>query len=328
MKYKYDVITIGGATEDITFFSDKGMLIDNKNDILRQKLIAFEYGAKINVDNFLSTFGGGAANSAVSFSNFGLKTSTILSVGDDIRGENIINNLKKLNVDTGLIQKYKNISSGLSFVLICQNNERIVFSNRAANSDLKITNKEIKELKNTKWVYITSLTGKWKEDMRKIFSIKSINISWNPGHTQLIDGKKNMGIYLKNTKVLHLNKDEAIELVVSDRRFKNMENLFLDNIKNLLQIIKSWGPEIVVITCGRQGSYSYDGLNLYHQGIIKEKRTVDKTGVGDAYGSAFIAGLEIYKGDIKKSLLLGAKNSSSVLSIQGAQNGLLKIKNI
>jgi len=40
---KYDIITIGGATEDITFYTKEGVLIDNKKDVLRQKLLAFEY---------------------------------------------------------------------------------------------------------------------------------------------------------------------------------------------------------------------------------------------------------------------------------------------
>ena len=32
---KYDFITVGGATEDITFYTSEGVLIDNKGDILR-----------------------------------------------------------------------------------------------------------------------------------------------------------------------------------------------------------------------------------------------------------------------------------------------------
>jgi len=47
-------------------------LIDNKQDILRQKLLAFEYGAKINSEKVVHGFGGGAANTAVSFASLGL----------------------------------------------------------------------------------------------------------------------------------------------------------------------------------------------------------------------------------------------------------------
>ena len=55
----YDMITIGGATEDITFYTAEGLLINNKKDLTKQKLLAFEYGAKIKIDKSFSGFGGG-----------------------------------------------------------------------------------------------------------------------------------------------------------------------------------------------------------------------------------------------------------------------------
>ncbi len=152
-------------------------------------------------------------------------------------------------------------------------------------------------------------------------------VAWNPGSEQLKAGASVLKKYFKKTKVLCLNKDEAIELVISDKRYKNKNNSFFNN-NNLLKIIKEMGPEIVVITLGRSGSIAYDGKKIYNQEIIKEQRRVDTTGVGDAHNSAFVYGLELYDGDIQKALILGARNSASVISAQGAQNGLLKKKDI
>ncbi|KKT83646.1 MAG: Carbohydrate kinase PfkB, partial [candidate division WWE3 bacterium GW2011_GWC2_44_9] len=50
-------------------------------DLTKQKLLAFEYGAKIMADKIYYTFGGGGANSAVSFANLGLKTAMVAKVG-------------------------------------------------------------------------------------------------------------------------------------------------------------------------------------------------------------------------------------------------------
>jgi len=47
------------------------------------------------------------------------------------------------------------------------------------------------------------------------------------------------------------------------------------------------------------------------------------TGVGDAFHSSFWAGLELYRGDIKRALRLAVLNTASVVSKVGAQNGLL-----
>ncbi len=335
---KYDVITIGGATEDITFYTKEGMLIANRKDISRQKLLAFEYGTKIKIDKSHSTFGGGAANSAISLSRLGFKVVSLLAVGRDIRGQRIIENLKNYKVDIKLIQKIKDVETGFSFLLVGNDNEHIVFSNRAANSELRITNSELRMLKKTKQVYLTSLSGDWNIILNKIFSLIpptpfnkggiSPKISWNPGNIQLCGGINMIGKYLKKTEVLMVNKDEAIELVVSDRKYRNKPFSFLNKIENLLKILKSYGPNIVVITDGRHGAHAYNGNKLYRQKVVKEKKRVDTTGVGDAFNSSFTAGLELYNGDIKKAMMLGAKNSASVIAKQGAQNGLLTKKDI
>ncbi len=320
---KYDFITIGGATEDITFYTREGILIDNKKDILRQKLLAFEYGAKIKVDKAHLSFGGGAANTAVSLSRLGFKTASLICVGDDNRGKRILANLKKQKVNVKLAQKLKRRESGFSFLLVGPNNEHIVFSNRAANSQLRITNYELRILRKTKWIYLTSLSGKWQDVLEKVFSVNKVKIVWNPGHIQLKAGTKKIGKYIKKSAVLCLNKDEAIELVVS--KYKKNTTKYLNNVKNLLKDLKCMGPGMVVITNGKYGADVYDGENFYHQNILKEKRRVDTTGVGDAFGSSFVAGLELYNGNIKKATGLSMRNTASVIGQQGAQNGLIQL---
>ncbi len=323
---KYDIITIGGATEDITFYTREGILIKNKKDILRQKLLAFEYGAKIKIDKAHSTFGGGAANAAACLARLNFRVAAMVAIGDDSRGERIIANFQKQGVNTSLVKKIKDIETGFSFLLVGPGNEHIVFSNRAANSKLQITKEDLNNLKNCQWIYLTSLSGNWRSVLRCIFSLNKIKIAWNPGHIQLNSGIKTIGRWLTKTEVLVLNKDEAIELVVSDKQYRNSSSRFLNNIKNLLKILKEWGPNIMVITNGRYGADAYDGVNFYYQPALKEKRRVDTTGVGDAFGSTFIAGLNIYNRDIQKSMHLAARNTASVIAKQGAQNGLIKLR--
>lgn len=323
---KYDIITIGGATEDITFYTNEGILINNKKDVLRQRLLAFEYGAKLQIDKAHSTFGGGAANTAVCFSRFGFNAASLVAVGDDNRGEMIIKNLEKFKVDISLVQKKEKIESGFSFLLVGPGNEHIVFSDRAANTKLEITDLEFLNLKNTNWIYMTSLSGKWRDVVKKVFSVKGAKIAWNPGHIQLHSGIRAIGKYFSKLKVLIINKDEAIELVVSSK--KTRDRKFLNNVNNLLKTIHGWGPEIVVITSGKDGADAYDGKKIYHQNVIKEKNRLDTTGVGDAFGASFISGLELYNRNIKKAMRLGIKNTASTISQQGAQNGLLSKKDI
>jgi len=325
---KYDLISIGGATEDITFYTTEGVLMDNKGDVLRQKLICFEYGAKIKVDRSHTTFGGGAANAAVSASRLGLRSAIIACVGLDSRGEAIKENLATQGVDSSLVQVSEKKETGFSFLLTGPGNEHVVFSNRASNDEVKISLRESDALKDTKWVYITSLSGEWREVLEKIFKAEGPKIAWNPGHRQLLLGYKAIGGYLKKAEVLLVNKDEAIELVKSHKDYSSKDNKFLNDIRNLLTVISSWGPKTVVITNGRHGAYAQVGKKSYFQKILKEKKRLNTTGVGDAFGSSLVAGLEIYRGDIKKAMLLGVKNTASVVAHYGAQTGLLTLKEI
>lgn len=320
---KYDFITLGGAVEDITIFTSEALVIDNKKDILRQKLMAFEYGAKLQVDHAFSTFGGGAANAAVNLAGLGFSVASFVALGDDIRAQAVLDNFQKKNVDTRLIQRIKNCDTGFSFLVAASDSEHVAFSNRAASSQLSIGTQDLKSLKNTDWIYITSLSGKWRDILKKAFSL-GVKIAWNPGQTQLDAGFGSLRNYLKKTTVFSLNKDEAIQLVISNSNYKDKDNRFLNNVRNLLKVIKSFGPKIVVVTNGKHGADAYDGETFYHQDILKEKKRVDTTGVGDAFASTFVAGLNIFDGDIQRSMLAGCRQTASVIGEQGAQNGLLK----
>jgi len=215
-------------------------------------------------------------------------------------------------------------TTGFSFLLVGQSNEHICFSNRGASDELRITNYELRIAENAKWLYLTSLSGAWQQTLNKIFSVRGAKIAWNPGHRQIIGGVKVLKKYLRRTACLIVNKDEAIELALSDKKYKNKSAAYSNNVKNLLAALIAFGPKVVVITSGRQGADARLGDKIYHQPVINEKRRVDTTGVGDAFGSSFIAGLELFDGDIKKALVLAAKNSAAEIGEQGAQNGLLR----
>lgn len=323
----YDFITIGGATRDISFFTDQGLLIDNPRDILRQKLLAFEYGAKIRVDRFNYTYGGGAANAAVNFANFGLKSACLAAVGADENGKEIIKNLKERGVSTRLVKKIAKENSGFSFVLISKG-ERIIFTQRGANGKLEVTPANLQAIKNSKNIYISSLSGNWLPILKKVFSLVrryDIKVSWNPSEAQYLAGLDKLAPFLENTYLFSVNKDEAIELALISAGNKKLNHRFLNDERNLLKIIKGFGPKIAVVTSGSKGAYAYDGHDFYYQPILKEQKRVDTTGVGDVFNSTLAAGLEIYQGDIKKALLLGAKNTASKIAHLGAQNGLIKI---
>lgn len=325
---KYDFITIGGATEDVLIFTDEGVLIDNKKDVLKQKLLAFEYGAKVKVNKTFRSFGGGASNAAVALSRLGFNTACLAAVGGDERGKNIINNLKIEKVGINLIQKVEDDVSGFTPIIVDKNGEHVTFSIRGANSRLEISDSLLKKINSTRNIYITSLSEKWQNILKSVFSLKNVKIAWNPGHIQLAAGRQALRKFLAQTNVLILNLDEARELVLSDKAYYKSPLSLFDKVDELLKIINNWGPEIVVITQNEKGASAYDGKKFYFMAAIKNKKALNTVGVGDAFGATFVAGLEFYKGDINKSLELAVKNSASVVRSLGAETGLMTKKQI
>ena len=325
----YDFITVGGATRDISFFTDQGVILDNKKDILRQKILAFESGAKIKVDKFYYSYGGGSANAAVCLGNFGLKIACLAPIGDDHNGRMIVENLKARKIDISLIQKIPKAESGSSFILIAPSGERIIFAQRGANKNLIINGKDLLNLKNTKNIYIASLAGNWSSNLKKIFSVINIengqNVFWNPGMTQLIGGADKIKSYLKKTTILACNVDEALALIMNTEGYRDFNRKVLNNVESLIKIIHSFGPEIVVITQGLDGVTVFDGKKIIHRGVVKAKKCVDTTGVGDIFNSSFAAGWVLYKGNISKAINLSLKNAAVKVTHIGAQNSLIKL---
>ncbi|MDD3284986.1 MAG: carbohydrate kinase family protein [Patescibacteria group bacterium] len=319
---KYDIITIGGATQDIMYYTSDAEIINNKKNILKQKLIAFEYGAKILSNDITITFGGGGMNTAINCSILGLKTSTFLNLGTDWIGELILKELKNKKVDTKYITQDKKYYSGFSFIINYKHdNEHTIFGHRGSNNELIISKEKLAKI-NAKWFYIASLSGKEniiKQNIDNIFkkaTAKNIKIAWNPGEKQIKYGNKFFKKYLKNINFFNINKDEAIELVSSS-------GIKTNNIENIIRIIHSWGAEIVSITDGINGAYIFDGKKLYYKKATIQK-CMNTTGAGDAYGSSFVSGMILYKNDLEKSLKLAIQQSGNVVSKIGAQRGLMK----
>jgi len=70
-----DVLSIGAATIDI-FVKSKQLTLD-------KNLLCLENSSKNEIDQSLLASGGGATNSAVSFSRFALKSACLSLIGTD-----------------------------------------------------------------------------------------------------------------------------------------------------------------------------------------------------------------------------------------------------
>lgn len=312
-KRKFDLITVGGSTVDISFYSKEGELISTSN-ITKQKLLAFEYGAKIIADRVFISCGGGAANVAVGASRLGLKTAIFSRIGNDENAKIILKNFKINKVDSNFIKIDSKLPTAFSFILTIDNpsKEHIAFVYRGTNFNFSVKDLSLNNI-DTDWFYVTSLPkNSWENIIVKLISTNK-KIVWNPGNEQLTEIIK-VKKYLSKIEVLIVNHDEAMEF----RKLKE--------IKGLLAYLLSLGPKLIVITDGDKGAYAYNG-KTYHFMKAKSTKVVNTLGVGDAFGSGLTSAL-IYGKNLKEALRWGIINSASVVSEIGAQKGLLTNKKI
>jgi len=322
---QFEVVTVGGALKDIMFYTDQAHVVKNPKDVACQKLLAFEYGAKIPVQEVFVNYGGGAMNVAVGLKNFGIDVAPMVCVGRDSVGKEIYSHLKSLGISTYLMRVDAEKKTGFSVVVTsAKDKDHTIFAYKGANDHLEIFG--LKDFR-TQWFYVSSSNRKdWAFEFEKITrqTKRNVRIVWNPGERQLREHEK-MVRFLPEIEVLILNKDEAIELVEHHAPRATRANL--ESPRFLLKTIKDMGPQKVVITQGARGVVAIDEREYYYyeSAMSVHDKIVDTVGAGDAFSSGLVAGL-VRWGNFNKALKLGMRNSAMVLYRIGAQNGLIKVK--
>lgn len=302
----FDVISIGAATVDI-FVKSEALKIANN-------LLSLNASSKSEMTESLITSGGGATNSAVSFSRLGLKSACLSLIGEDPLSQYIYQDISDNSIDNLLIK-----SSGptdYSVILVAADGSRSILTNRGT-SCLQISQINFDKLLSTKWLYLTSLEGNLDllEHLIGFAVENNIKVALNPGNRELGQPKR-LHPLLKHLDFLLLNGNESETLTGV--------NIYKSEFPDKLL---SFGSKINAITNGRDGAYIYtpEAGRLFSP--IQNVHPVDETGAGDAFGSTFIASL-IHGNNLETSLEWGIKNSASVVSILGAKPGLLTYKEI
>ncbi len=311
----YDVITVGEATIDafmtINDSSDK-VHFDKNNGELQ-----FRHGEKINVERYDFQMGGNAANVAVGLTRLGLNAAPACEIGDDEFSIKIRNYLAKENVERVLVTQDKGRQSNFSVIINFQG-DRTIF-----NEDLKRDHKFNYEEIAAKYVYLTSMGEDWVRAYEEAADFAKKNggkIIFNPGTHQLRNHTETVHQIMKDAEILFVNKEEA-ELILFNHYSKKIDDSET-YINDLCAELQKLGPQVVVLTNGRKGSYVLDSEGNFTSQDLYPGESVERTGAGDAFASGFLAAT-IYGKSIVDAMSWGAANSASVVEHVGAEAGLL-----
>lgn len=310
MNKNFDLISIGDASVDVFVTpteTDSLCKIDTK-----ECLICFNYGDKIPVKEIQYSVGGNAANLAVGSTRLGLKTSLVLTLGDDANGYQIVDKLQKEGVNMDYVIQQPQTGSNYSTV-INYSGERTIFVYHAPRSYEFPT-----QLPKVPWVYLTSMGESFQPFYNHVVEwlLKNpdIKLAFNPGSYQLRAGTKAIENVLKLTHAIFINRKEA-EKITGFGSSAGKE-------KDLLNAVHALGPKIVIVTDGGDGSYICDLENSYKAGVLPVD-SYERTGAGDAFSTGCLSAL-IKGKPLEEALLWGTLNSASVIGYMGPQRGLIK----
>ena len=331
----YDFITIGSATQDVFVQSDVASIVSVSQIAKKSEFMSFPYGAKTEIADFSKNLGGGAVNTATNFANLGCKTSTIIKLGNDELNNIIKLKLAKSGIDIMNIIDSSKYLTGFSIVLVSFQGDRTVLAHRGANAHVHEKEVNFEAIKNSRWVYVSPLSGDSNKILDKIAKFceeNKINLAINAGTTALKKGAKYFSKILKTAQIVVMNKEEAtlvtkIQVRPDTKEVKFSKEIIHPDIVAMLKALRGDTKTIVAITDGKNGVYCYDGKKIYICPIFPAV-VVSTLGAGDAFSSTFCASMDKFNWDIEKSLKYASVNSASVCTNFGAQEGFLTFDEI
>jgi len=308
----FDIITFGSASRDL-FLKSKNFKTLRSNKFVTGQGICFNLGSKIYLDDLFFATGGGGTNTAATFAYQGFNTAYIGRVGKDTGGRAIKEELDKLRIK-GFVSEDKNKKTAYSIILSVSDKERTILVYEGACHYLEAKDIPFGQLK-TKWFYIAGLSGESAKTLLPIINFakkNKIRVALNPGAAQLSLGLGKLKNILNTVDVLILNQEEGAKLA----------GLPFEKEKEIFKKLDKYVKGIIVMTKGPKGVVVSDGKYVYSAGTFREKKYIDRTGAGDAFGSGFVSGL-IRTNKVEEAIRLGSANGTAVVEELGAKNGLL-----
>ncbi len=257
-------------------------MLKDKNDLLAIGHTAFDYIIQVNqfpipnsstaIKKMKTLFGGAAANVAVVAANLGLKSSLVSAVGNEFLGSDYEKKIENLGIDiTGMI-RIENEKTPTAFVITDSNNDQISYFYWGAAAYFKESDPSSKIISNARAVHLATGDPSFNRKCGELAHGYGKLISFDPGQDLHMYSSKELEYVLKMVDILFGNHHEI--------------NRILEIIKMDVDELRSFGPDIVVKTIGKEGSIIYADEKIRIDALLT--KTLDPTGAGDSYRAGFL----------------------------------------
>jgi len=227
---------------------------------------------------FKSEGGGPVATALVTLARLGAKTIILDCIGNDWIGNQILSGLRKEKVITDFIIIKNGFTSSLTSIIVRENDgARTIIYLPGDSGDLSENDVNNDLISKSKYIHINGRHLSACLKACKIAKEFNIKISFDGGSYRYREDLR---------KIVPLSD---VCIVAKDFSEKYTFKLNISEAANQFLLE---GPEIVVITDGKNGSWLFTkDINGFHQPAFEMLNVVDTTGCGDSFHGAFLYGL-------------------------------------
>lgn len=249
-------------------------------DLILNQVESFpEVGKEKLVESMNLVLGSSSAIFASNLSSLGTGVGFLGKVGNDLFGQFVISELRKKGVNTGLIIKDENLSTGMT-VVINFGEDRAMLTFPGAMNELRISDVPAENLKNIKHLHFSSyfLQPGMAKNIDLLFQkakssgmTTSFDTQWDPAEKWDLEYEKILpyvDIFLPNEKEL-LNITKETDL---DRGLKKLSEY----------------ARCIVVKMGNKGSVLFGNNTKISKSAFKNEKVVDAIGAGDSFNAGFI----------------------------------------
>lgn len=339
------ILTAGGAMIDTIAVIANEQIERMSMRNADKSFLLLEEGRKTDAEAISTHCGGGAVNAAVAMARLGHDVSAMVKLGQDTRAEKILTQLAEEGISTRYALRDPRAPTGASEIVAAHDRDAAIFTFRGANALLEIDDLN-PDAFGTDLVYISSLSNKSVDCFPVIAQRakeKNARVATNPGIRQLTGCQDAFRGTLPNIDILALNRHEAATLVpwLATRSGEGGAGLHFDSdeaapelahrgfafggfqisLPRYMESLIDAGPEWIVITNGRDGTYVGSKSGIYHCPVVKAD-IAGTAGAGDAFNATFASSIADGE-ELENALLLASINAASVVSFIDTQTGLL-----
>lgn len=339
------VLTIGSAVIDSIAIipSDKVERMTMRN--AETSFLLLEEGKKVEAETISTHCGGGAVNTAVSYTRLGCDTAALVKLGQDARADQVLRRLADEGVSTRYALRDARAPTGASVLISSHDRNAAVFAFRGANTLLEDTDLK-KDAFAVDLVHVASLSNRSAERFPAIVALakaEKARVIVNPGIRQLSLQSADFLKLAPDIDTLSVNRTEAEALVpaivakageggptLDIAGFDDAPRLlkhgfggggFEVTVARFFKTMLGYGFRQIIVTDGGQGAYAGVDGSLYY--CPPQRGPVAGTaGAGDAFVSTYAA--FSMEGDVPRALQLASLNAGSVIQHTDTQTGLLR----